>query len=242
MPAAGQRRLARWGGRRHCHLKLERPIVSFTFDDFPRSALRQAGAILRQHGIAGTYYVSIGLMGRETPTGQMFTRDDLNKLVEQKHELACHTYDHCDAWATSPAAFEASILRNQSALASLLPGVKASSLSYPISYPRPGTKRRVQKHFTAARGGGQTYNRGAVDLNYLRAFFLEQSRDDLDGVKRVIDAACEAHAWLIFATHDVCDSPTRFGCTPEFFERVVEHSGQSGARLLPVGEALELIQ
>src|SRR6188768_4580996 len=93
LPAAGQRRLARWGGRRLCHLRLERPIISFTFDDFPRSALRQAGAILRQHETTGTYYVSIGLMDKETPTGQMFTRDDLNELVEQKHELACHTYD-----------------------------------------------------------------------------------------------------------------------------------------------------
>jgi peptidoglycan/xylan/chitin deacetylase (PgdA/CDA1 family) len=43
------------------------PMISFTFDDFPRSALHVAGRILEDHGIAGTYYVSLGLMGTLTP-------------------------------------------------------------------------------------------------------------------------------------------------------------------------------
>jgi peptidoglycan/xylan/chitin deacetylase (PgdA/CDA1 family) len=180
-------------------------------------------------------------MNGETPTGRMFTREDLDELVCEQHEVACHTYDHCDAWVTTPAVFESSIRRNQEALASLLPNIRAVTLSYPVSYPRPGTKRRVQKHFAAARGGGQTYNAGRVDFNYLSAFFLEQSRHDLNGIRRVIDAAAAAPAWLIFATHDVCDSPTRFGCTPQLFGRVVDYALKSGARILPVGEALQLI-
>jgi peptidoglycan/xylan/chitin deacetylase (PgdA/CDA1 family) len=35
---------------------MESPVISFTFDDFPRSALVKAGAILRERGLAGTYY------------------------------------------------------------------------------------------------------------------------------------------------------------------------------------------
>jgi hypothetical protein len=77
-----------------------------------------------------------------------------------------------------------------------------------------------------------------VDLNYLNAFFIEQCKGDFDQVKRTIDANARANGWLIFATHDVCGSPTRFGCTPQFFGQVVQYAADSGAAILPMREAL----
>ena len=62
---------------------MESAVISFTFDDFPRSALLNAGAILRERGVAGTYYASFGIMGRKTTTAELFTRDDLGELVQQ---------------------------------------------------------------------------------------------------------------------------------------------------------------
>ena len=229
IPKPLQRRLARWFGQNKRPIQPSAPLVSFTFDDFPRSALLQGGAILREHSLAGTYYASFGLMSRVTPTGEIFSQDDLPELLHQRHELACHTFDHCDSWDTAPAEFEASILRNQRFVTHKLPGVRLASLSYPISYPRPQTKHRVAKYYACARGGGQTYNAGATDLNYLKAFFLEQSRDDFDAVKRTVDNNSHAKGWLILATHDICESPTRFGCTPRFFKQVVGCVVQSGA-------------
>lgn len=49
----------------------------------------------------------------------------------------------------------------------------------------------------------------------------------------------DACGWLVFATHDVCESPTPFGCKPAFFEEVVRFAAESGARILPLGQALE---
>lgn len=234
--------MARWFGRRACRLQMESPVISFTFDDFPRSALSNGGSILRKRGFTGTYYASLGLMGKTAPTGGMFEPQDLDELIEQGHELACHTFDHCDSWETTPADFEASILRNQRAIAERLSGITLKSLSYPISWPRPQTKRAVARYFECARGGGQTFNGGTADLNYLKAFFIEQSRDDFDAIKQIIDATARAKGWLIFATHDVCDAPTRFGCTPRLFEQVVECSAKSGAPILPVSKALKLVR
>jgi len=176
-------------------------------------------------------------MGRTAPTGEIFQREDLTELIQQGHELACHTFDHCHSWETAPAEFEASIERNQRAAAELLPGHRMTTFSYPISHPRPQTKDRTARHYGCARGGGQTFNSGTVDLNYLNAFFLEQSRDDFAAIQRTMDANAQANGWLILATHDVCESPTRFGCTPGLFERVVAYAAGSGASVQPVGEA-----
>jgi peptidoglycan/xylan/chitin deacetylase (PgdA/CDA1 family) len=220
----------------------EEALVSFTFDDFPRSALLEGGAILGTYGTRGTFFASFGMMGTVTSTGEIFSLGDLNELVRQGHELGCHTHDHCDAWATPPAAFQASILRNREALQKHLPGISFRTFSYPIRCPRPQTKRQISKYFDCCRGGGQTFNARSLDLNFLKAFFLEQSRNDFDSVARLIKANNREKGWLIFVTHDVSESPTEFGCTPRFFEKVVRHTTQSGAKILTVSKALKTIR
>src|SRR6185437_4505492 len=54
-------------------------VVSFTFDDFPRSAWVSGGAILEQYDRRGTYYAALGMAGTENHLGPMFTPDDLRQ-------------------------------------------------------------------------------------------------------------------------------------------------------------------
>lgn len=218
------------------------PLISFTFDDFPQSALQAGGAILKERGLAGTYYVSLGLLGKDGPTGRIAVADDLTRLVEQGHELGCHTFAHCDSWETPTQAFESSVRENRAALKQLFPSADFSTFSYPISPPRPRTKARMAAHFACCRGGGQTLNHGTVDLNYLAAYFLEKSRDQIQAVKDLIDRNREVRGWLILATHDIADQPTPFGCRGDFFQDVVRYAVSSGARILPVAKALKTLR
>lgn len=236
-----ERLSARYLFRRPFVVRTDAPIISFTFDDFPRSAFLEGARILNRSGVAGTFYAALGLAGKIGPPGPMFYPEDLKALLEQGHEVGCHTFAHCHSWQTAPAAFERSVVENQQALSQLLPGASFKTLAYPISDPRPGTKRRVAKHFVCCRGGGQTFNEGVADQNNLHAFFLEKTRGNLQPVKDVIDDNRAAHGWLILATHDVRESPSPYGCTPGFFEQVVAYSVNSGARILPVVEAWEAL-
>lgn len=217
------------------------PLISFTFDDFPRSSLEVGGNILRAHGVAGTYYVSLGLLNQHEPTGLMCSSIHLAEVIAQGHELGCHTFDHCDAWETDPGAFEQSIVANRLKLKEILPDAKFETMSYPINTPRPDTKRRSGRRFAGCRGGGQSFNVGEIDLNYLQAFFLEQSRETPSTILELIERNREKNGWLIFATHDISDKPTRFGCVPELFDEVVTRAVRSGARVLPVAKALAVL-
>jgi len=219
----------------------QQPLISFTFDDFPRSALLAGGAILNRYGLVGTYFTALGLLGEHTESGEMFVKDDLASLLADGHELGCHTFSHCDSWDTRTAAFEKSIVENSAALDRLFPGAQFKTFSYPISLPRPLTKAKIVGHFLCCRGGGQTMNVGETDLNQLSAFFLEKSRGDIQAVKDLIDRNLQVGGWLIFATHDISDNPTPYGCTPEFFEQVVEYASKSGAQIVPVIKALEVL-
>jgi peptidoglycan/xylan/chitin deacetylase (PgdA/CDA1 family) len=242
--------------RRQLAIQTPVPLISFTFDDFPRSAFLEAGSILTRYGILGTYYVSLSLAGKESQMGPMYQTEDLKELARLGHELGCHTFGHCHSWNTPPDIYEKAILDNQQALNEVLPGTAFQTFSYPFSGPRLPVKQIAGRHFLCCRGGGlragrfllrhhaggQTFNSGTTDLNLLCAFFLEQSRENPEAVKRLIDQNAQARGWLILATHDVRDTPSRFGCTPAFFEQVVQWSLESGARLLPVVEALQVLK
>ena len=218
------------------------PLVSFTFDDFPRTALHVAGTMLRRYGFAGTYYTSLGLVGKLDASGEMFKEEDLRLLLDQGHELGCHTFSHCDSSETASGEFLNAIDANAVALQERFPQKTFTSFSFPKSAPRARTKQLVGRRFECCRGGGQTFNAGAIDLNYLRAFFLEQARGGMDEVKQMIDRNTEAKGWLIFATHDVCDQPSPYGCRPEFFADTVRYVAGAGARVLPVVEALRVLR
>ena len=240
--------------RRQLAVRTSVPLISFTFDDFPRSAFLEAGSILSRHGARGTYYASLGLMGKQTPMGTMFEAGDLKELLDLGHELGCHTFGHCHSLNTPPDIYARAIVENQKTLTELLPGIKFQTFAYPYSAPAVAVKRVAARHFLCCRGGGlragryfpraggQTFNSGVTDLNLLCAVFLEKSWNNPEAMKSLIDQNTQARGWLIFATHDVRESPSRFGCTPAFFEQVVQWSLESGARLLPVVKALEVLK
>lgn len=235
------RERAKWGGRALAPFSLNTPLVSFTFDDFPRSAWATGGALLSSYGLKGTYYVSLGLLGQMSPTGEIAHLEDVEAVAAHGHELGCHTFDHRDAWETEPDIFAGAILCNRKMLAQINPDIHFQTFSYPISPPRPANKV-CTRHFICSRGGGQTFNSGPrVDLNYLQAFFLdERNRSQFGLVEEAIARNAERKGWLIFATHDVSDSPTRYGCSPSFFEHTIRLSLASGARVLPVSHACRL--
>jgi peptidoglycan/xylan/chitin deacetylase (PgdA/CDA1 family) len=239
MRAAYARRMARWFGRRPFALPMRRPIVTFTFDDFPRSALSAGGHNLAQHNAHGTYFVSMGLAGQRIETGDMFLTADLEDLLTQGHEIGCHTREHLPAWETAPSSYLASVERNARALAALSRPVRPVTHSYPISYPRPSSKRRLASRFRACRFGGQGFNRDTVDLNALNSFFIEQSVHDFATIENHIATNAAQKGWLIFSTHDVSENPTRYGCTPALFERIVRRTRESGATILTMNAALD---
>lgn len=231
-----------YGARREFKLESEVPYVSFTFDDFPRTALTEGGTILRRRGVRGTYFVSTQLLGKPSPSGPIATADDVQGLLADGHGLGCHTYEHLDGCNSSVEAFERSIRQNRDALADVVPAVKLPIFAYPLDGPVLSIKRAVGKHFVGCRGGGQTFNSGVIDLNLLKAYFLDwRNRGNLDAVREVVERNAAERGWLIFATHDVAAEPSRYGCQPDFFDEAVRLSVASGARVVPMMDACKAL-
>lgn len=224
--------------RRMLDIATPRALVSFTFDDAPRTAFDAGAEILEAHGVRGTYFLSLGLMGTITEVGPIGRPRDLVQAVGRGHELGCHTFGHDDAWFTGRAVYLRSVDRNREALQELLPGHAFRSFAYPKSGATAAVKPALAERFACCRAGGQTFNRGRVDLNLVSACFIDRRATvDMRFVADLIERNVQAGGWLVFAAHDISHTDWAFGCKPAFFTEVVQRAVESGSEVLPMSAA-----
>lgn len=133
-------------------LKTNKPIISFSFDDAPHTAFVNGADILNAYGARATFYVCLGMLGGDSASGLIASKSDLNRVLEDAHELGCHTFDHKNPWETKTELFVQSVLKNRQTLSQIFPGTAFETLAYPICNPRPATKRQIGELFRCCRG------------------------------------------------------------------------------------------
>ncbi len=213
-----------------------RHAISFTFDDFPMSAFDVGGGILGRYGLRGTYYASMCLRDIHQEGIEYFTLTTLEKVLTCGNELGCHTCDHETPRSSSTPRYLDSIERNLVSLKKCFPSIRLSSFSYPLGDVTLPVKNACRKRFTSCRSIYPGINRGMIDLGLLRAIPLYNRRTPLSVAEALIAENTKRAGWLVFYTHDISFRPSRYGCTPEYFEAVVQFALKSKAMILPVGE------
>jgi peptidoglycan/xylan/chitin deacetylase (PgdA/CDA1 family) len=216
------------------------PVVSFTFDDFPRTALSVGGPILEKFGARGSYYVTLGLMNKVNELGELFHEDDLRSLLDRGHDLGTHTFHHSSCRSLSLSAFVQDVERGKNAVADLV-GHDPTNFAYPYGDVSLRVKKNVGPILKSCRGIIPGFNGPEVDLNLLRANKLYGDIDRLGLAESLIEENEKRKTWLIFFTHDVRPRPSVYGCTPALFESVVSRAARGGSRLLTIAETLEAL-
>lgn len=222
-------------------IRTRRPVVSFSFDDFPRSAVSNGARLLEKYGFRGTFYAAGSLAGSSNDGISYYGRDDLLTLASRGHEIGCHTFNHVRVSQGSAATLDSEILDNAVFVGSILPGYVLRSFSYPFGHVSPLRKLRLQRHFMTCRGIGHGINSNVADLGLLRAVSVYGRAID----PRVVALLTEARrtcGWIIFYTHDVDAAPSPFGCTPTVWDQLVSLVADNGFDVLTVQQAAEEIQ
>jgi len=213
------------------------PLVSFTFDDFPRSAYQVAGPILEQFGARGTYYVASGLRDTSSELGELFHAEDLYSALEKGHELGTQTFRHSSCRLLSLNDFCNDVQHGKQAIDNIV-GHNSTSFAYPYGHVTLRSKRRLGPQLTSSRSIISGFNGPDIDLNLLRANRLYGDVDQRSEVADLIQENAKRKSWLIFYTHDVRPNPSEYGCTPELFEFAVSEAARSGCRIITVAQVL----
>ncbi|AAK24399.1 oligosaccharide deacetylase HfsH [Caulobacter vibrioides] len=229
-----RRRLIRLAHRRPAKVALERPMVSFSFDDAPATACEAGARALEARGLRGTYYFAAGLTGRDGPMGRYATGEDARRLHEAGHEIACHTYSHLDCGQSSQTETLADVDRNAESLAAWGAGDPVS-FAYPYGDVAAPAKTALSGRFKTLRALHHGLITDGADLNQTPAVGIE-GEDGETVAKAWLDKAKARKAWLILYTHDVAGQPSQWGCTTEALERLIDRALADGFDVVTVAE------
>jgi peptidoglycan/xylan/chitin deacetylase (PgdA/CDA1 family) len=228
---------ARLLGRHVVPLRFAHPVISLTFDDYPRSALDLGGRMLESEGISATYYTAFGLAQTDSPSGPIGGLDDLAACVKAGHEIACHSYDHVDCHHASADEVARNLERNRNVARNLgLPPLR--HFAYPFGRFGVAGKRIAMQSYASARTIVWGVNRVNIDLGVLKSVPI-YSRSGPSRLTSYLNELQSHNGWLILYTHDVSRRPSPYGCTPEELGSVIRRARAMGAPILPVGAVVD---
>jgi len=217
-----------------------RSIVTFGFDDCPRSVLETALPILEAEGWRATIYVAVGLCDTTNHLGLHLSENDIIEISDRGHEIAGHTYSHCSASVKSTPDFLADIERNQKALKDL--GIPESPhFAYPFGHTTPEIKLALSNRFSTARGVIPS-DKGELDSNLLNAMPIYSGGGLIDKITSHLPALQTQPEWLHLYGHDVRENPSDFGCTVDDFLRVVTSIKNLNLDVQTTSAAYEMIK
>lgn len=217
------------------------PIVSFSFDDFPRSALTAGANVLEDYGVRGTYYAAMSLMNTTNKLGEQFREGDVRILWERGHEVASHTFSHQSARHTEFARFRCDVEHGERALCDALGGPLSRNFAYPYGEVTLTAKKNLGPEMLSSRGACGGLNGPKVDLNLLRANALYGDVDRAAAAKELISENEDRRTWLIFYTHDVTGRPSPYGCTSKLLEMVCSFACARKGRIMTVAQVMAML-
>lgn len=237
------RRLDHMVGRRvafrTAHIRLDQPILSITFDDFPQSAETPGARILEDHGARGTFYPASGLFGLTNSRWTVAGAEVVADLHRRGHEIGLHGHSHQPANRMHPRAFAADLAANRAALRRIVPGLVHENYAYPYGQCGLMQKKHLAGSVRTARSVQPGINAGRVDLHFIKSVEISSRGITETNLDLWLDRAAAACGWLVLFTHDVEEAPSLFGTTPRVLSRVVSRALDRGFAVLPVAAALD---
>ena len=218
--------------------RLQAPLASITFDDFPASAWTVGGEILARRNLKGTYYVSGSYSGRTLDGLTYFDARQLVDLAAAGHEVGCHSFSHIRGARLGDYELLSDVDRNASFVQDHLGDYRLSSFAYPFGDASLRTKSLFGRRFSCSRGISKGVNHGLVDLSQLKAIGLESAWWTPEYVEKAVRRVKRDNGWLIFFTHDVSEDPSPYGATPGMLNHALDLLQAAHIEVLPVKHAL----
>ena len=234
------RRVIPFRAQKNIKFKLDKPIVSFTFDDCPKSVVENAIPMFDREHWKVTLYMAMGLCETTNHLGLHMSQSDVKAAHKSGHEIADHTHDHLDATTVSVQEFERNIDKNQESLNELdIP--PSETFAYPYGQLNLATKKVIGQKFKGARGITSRVNAHNVDLNQISSNRLYSGKSYHKLIAEILELKKTA-GWMTIYTHDVRDTPSDFGCRPEQLEAVIAAVKNSGAEVMTIANAIKYLE
>ncbi|HKS98955.1 MAG TPA: Ig-like domain-containing protein [Rugosimonospora sp.] len=188
-------------------------VVSLTYDDGIADQM-QAGSLMAQYGLNGTFYLNSGRLGQ---AGRMSQSDALS-LQAAGNEIGGHTVTHADLPTLSPDEQARQVCNDRVAL--LNDGFQVTDFAYPYGDENADVEHTVANcGYNSARGVGDIVSPGTcngcpyaetippADTYQIRtpdSIKPDTTLEDMQGY--VLQAEQNGGGWVVLVMHHICDN------------------------------------
>jgi peptidoglycan/xylan/chitin deacetylase (PgdA/CDA1 family) len=230
-------------------VRMDRAIISITFDDVPRSAMTNGVPILDSFNVKATFYIAMGLStsnledthNNKNKYGIFLTPTDILELSHCGHDIACHTYSHYMLDSGTADELELDAQRNVRELCALLDLSSIEHFAYPYGRVNFTLKKLLAKNYKTMRSTLPGINQKSTDMYLLRANGISNHTFNKVIIRQMIKDAEHTGGWLIFYAHGVKYQPDAHSCSSEQFEWLIRECKSSSAQILTISEAYSTI-
>lgn len=212
--------------------------VSLTFDDGYASDMDGAAPALAAAGIRASFYPISGLLDQPG----YLTRADVTALAGAGHEIGSHTVTHADLAATGLLRRTTELSVSKLTLEGLLGPGSVSGIASPYgSYDSSVLSAMSLAGYRYHRTLDEGLNEPADwDPMRIRAYLVLSSTTP-DELQALLARAAADRTWLVLVYHAVDQSGDFYSVTPAQLEAQLAQVNASGAKTLPVREALAVL-
>ena len=206
----------------------DRAVITFTFDDAPRSVYEKAFPILNRYKMPATVFIATKFLESENPN--FITWKQIVDLDKHGWDIQCHT-------ATHPHLTELTdkeVIREfkQSIRTMRAHGFKPTSIASPYGDFNDHTIALMRRYFKSHRTAwnvpgmeGITGLNDPYNLDFMRiSAFQLQNTTTYQEIKDLIDQAVITKNWLVFYAHGLVQGiPAKYQFNVDDFANLVNY-------------------
>ncbi|WP_324753937.1 polysaccharide deacetylase family protein [Roseovarius sp. Pro17] len=216
----------------------DKPTVSISFDDAPRSACQLGASLTEDAGGRSTYYIAGKFANSDALSD--YSVDDLYQLNEAGHEICCHGYSHLDYRKYPLDVLRTDIERNAGFFQDNgLP--QPRHFAFPFGAVSPKAKALCAEKFDTCRGIKPIVMRKKLDKALLCSIPLYAKHWNYAVYKAQIEDVHKNGGWLLFYTHKVTDDPGPYDTTPNMLKELLKMTNDFDIPIKTVSEAISYL-
>ena len=209
-------------------------VVSLTFDDALANQM-MAAALLDPRGLAATFYVPTGLVGRAGYLGW----NDILALAERGHEIGGHTANHVHLPDVGLEQARREIVKDREVL--VAHGLEPVSFAYPYGESNAEVEALVREAgYRAARAiGGVVETLPPADAYALRSPHSAQPWTTAEHLAGLVLTAEHEQGWLILPIHAISAAGrSSYTTSPADLEAFLDWLLDRRTQVLPVRDVI----
>ncbi|WP_414475470.1 polysaccharide deacetylase family protein [Microvirga sp. M2] len=222
-------------------ISLDQPLMSVTFDDFPRSAWLETKDLLHDCEVKATFYVSGSFVGRTIDSIDFYKEEDLAEVDENGHEIGCHTYYHESCVLHSLGRLGESVEKNIEYVRDVIGRYEPTAFAYPYGHSLLASRHMLSRRFLTCRGVSRQWDTRVYDRSLVPSIGLEKRRRHLNDWNTILESVAHHRGWLTIFTHDVSAHPSEYGCTQSELHRLIQLARSYGYGFATMTEAYRLL-